>query len=136
MGIFLKDISSFIQTTEAKQNHIVAQIIEEVCASVVELSPVVSGNFMSNWLLGLDNNIPWGVTGFKNPDKKAKIDRLIARIPADAANHNYNLVNNTSYAIKLETGEGMQRAPYAMIGITEVRLPSIVRRVIKANGVL
>jgi hypothetical protein len=133
MGIFLKDIQQFIDTTIAKEHKIVKEIVEEIIDSVVDLSPVDTGNFVTNWLIGTDSNVPWGVTGDKNPDRDATANKLIDRIPLDAANHNYNIVNNSSYAEKLETGVGMKHPAYAMVGITKVRIPSIVTKVIARN---
>ena len=133
MGIFLTDIKKFIKDAEALNHKVVKEIVSEINASVIELSPIDTGNFVSNWLLGIGTAIPWGVTGFKNPDKQEKINRLEARIPQDAANHTYNLVNNTSYAQLLENGYSGQ-APLGMVSVTMVKIPSIVRRVIRANG--
>lgn len=127
MGIFLNDITRFVNNTIEKQDDIVRGIVSEVIESPVGLSPVVTGNFVTNWLLGIDANIPWGVTGYKNSDpdsaRNQTADRLIAKIPVKASGHIYTLVNNTSYAPKLED-------KYAMIGITELHLDSIVRRAI------
>jgi len=133
MGIFLTDIKKFIKDAETLNHKVVKEIVSEINASVIELSPIDTGNFVSNWLLGIDSSIPWGVTGFKNPDKQEKINRLEARIPQDAANHTYNLVNNTSYAQLLENGHSKQ-APLGMVSITVVKIPSIIRRVVRANG--
>ena len=133
MGIFLTDIKKFIKDAETLNHKVVKEIVSEISASVIELSPIDTGNFVSNWLLGVGPAIPWGVTGFKNPDKQEKINRLEARIPQDAANHTYNLVNNTSYAQLLENGYSGQ-APLGMISVTVVKMPSIIRRVVRANG--
>ena len=140
MGLFLKDIQGFIKTTELKTHKIVREITEDTVASLVDLSPVDTGNFVTNWLIGKDENIPWGVTGTKNSNgneaKNYTINKIIAQIPVNAASHNYNIVNNTKYANKLETGEGMKTPAYAMVGITKLRLPGIVRRVLNKYGAL
>jgi len=142
MGIFLKDIQQFIDSTTIKEHKIVKEIVTDIIDFPIQHSPVLSGNFVSNWLLGLDKAIPWGVTGEKNGDKNAIADRLIAKIPEDAANHTYNLVNNTSYAQALEDGTGTAnpgtpysrgKAPHGMIGLTKVHMPEIIRRVLARN---
>ncbi len=142
MGIFLKDIQQFIDNTTIKEHKIVKEIVTDIIDMPIQLSPVDTGNFVSNWLLGLDKAVPWGVTGEKNGDKNAIADRLIAKIPEDAANHNYNLVNNTRYAQALEDGTGTRdpgvpysrgKAPHGMIGVTKVWIPEIIRRVIARN---
>ncbi len=135
MGIFLKSIQDFVKSTEVLEHKIVREITEEIIEMPIMLSPISSGNFVSNWLLGIDKNIPWGVTGEKNPNKEARVSKLIGQIPNDAANHNYNLVNNTSYSQKLEDGYSNQ-APVGMIGLTKIRIPMIVSRVLKNNGVV
>jgi len=132
MSIFLKAINDFNISTQAKHHKIVREIVSEAIRMPIQLSPVDTGNFVSNWLLGLDSAVPWCVTGEKNPDRSAAVERLIARIPADAAAHNYNLVNNTSYAQLLEDGYG-GRSPGAMIGLTEAAMPSIVNAAIGRN---
>ena len=133
MGIFNADITKFVNNTKLLTDNVVKEIVSEVAASVVELSPVDTGNFVSNWLVGIDTAVPWGVTGNKNPDKESNINRIISRIPVDSSNHNYLIINNTSYGEKLETGVGMKHPPYAMVGITMVRIPNIVRRVIRSQ---
>lgn len=127
MGVFLNDITKFVNSTIQKQNDIVRDIVTEVIESPIGMSPVVTGNFVTNWLLGIDSNIPWGVTGYKNSDpdsaRNQTADRLIAKIPVEASGHLYTLVNNTNYAAKLED-------KYSMIAITELHLDSMVRRVV------
>jgi hypothetical protein len=130
MGIFLRNIEKHIDATIAKQHNIVRDIVTEIVAHPIELSPVDTGNFVSNWLLGLNNNIPWGVTGIKNQDKEYNVLRVTSRIPNDAANHTYTLVNNTSYAKALEEGHSRTQAPLGMIGLTTLRAPEIIRRVL------
>jgi hypothetical protein len=135
MGIFLRNIEEHIDKTIAKQHDIVRDIVTEIVATPIELSPVDTGNFVSNWLLGLNGNIPWGVTGIKNQDKEYNVVRVTSRIPNDAANHTYTLVNNTSYAQALEDGNGTGRphskqARFGMIGLTTLMAPEIIRRVL------
>lgn len=138
MGIFLKDIQQFIDSTVIKEHKVVKEIVTEIIEMPIFLSPVDTGNFVTNWLLGLDNNVPWGVTGARNPDKNSAqtqtADKLIGQIPANAANHNYNLVNNTKYAQLLEDGHSRTQAPMGMIGLTQARIPSIIRKVIARNS--
>jgi hypothetical protein len=133
MGIFLKDIQQFIVATQIKEHVVVKEIVEEIIDNVVMNSPVDTGNFVTNWLMGLDNNMPWGVTGSKNPIKENTADKLIGQIPLDAANHNYNLVNNSAYSIDLENGKSGQ-APMGIIGLTKVKIPSIISRVLARNA--
>ena len=134
MGIFLKNVQDFVKSTEQLEHKVVREIMEEIIEMPVMLSPIKTGNFVSNWLLGLDGNTPWGVNGLKNPDKEARVNLLIGQIPQDAANHTYNLVNNTGYAIPLEEGHSGQ-APAGMLGVTKLHIPTIVRRILKNNGV-
>jgi hypothetical protein len=133
MGIFLTEINKFVANTEKLTNNVVKEVVTEITASLVELSPVDTGNFVSNWLIGIDSATPWGVTGIKNPDKEFNIDRIVSRIPMNASNHIYKIVNNTKYAELLEHGHSGQ-APNGMVGVTMVRIPGIIRRVIRSQA--
>lgn len=134
MGTVSNQVELFIKNANMLGNNIVSQIIEDVVASVVTLSPVDTGNFISNWELGVDTH-PKALNDNKNPDKEASISRIISQIPIDAMGHTYYIDNNSDYGIKLETGQGMITPAYAMVKSTGLRFPGIVRRVLSANKV-
>ena len=133
MGIFLKDVLSFIEEVETKSDKVVYEVVSNIAKSLINWSPIDTGNFVTNWLVGLDGNVPWGVTGYKNKDPQFWIDKTIAKIPLDASKHNYNFANNTRYAIYLEEGHSKKHAPYGIVSMTELAIPKMVKDVIKKH---
>ena len=113
---FELDLSRFVTLTIAKQNLIVKKTILELDKSIVKKSPVLTGRFKANWRLGV-GEIPSGEIDAVDISGAATLARNAVVIPVQAAGPIYYLVNNLSYAQRLEDGYS-QQAPSGMVGLT------------------
>lgn len=126
---FASEMEAIAKSIQNKLDLVVTGTIQGVIASAVLPSPVDTGNFAGNWLLGI-NEIPEGVTDIFDTTKTGTVVYLSSLIPVDAAGKVYYLVNNSSYAIDLENGYSPQSGPGGMVGLTKIRFPEIVRRAV------
>ena len=88
------------------------KVILEVDQRVSKRSPVDTGRFKGNWMLGVDG-IPTAYDENKfDKNKHLEIGSTVAerllQIPKEAAGHVYYLVNNLPYAKDLEQGSSKQ----------------------------
>jgi hypothetical protein len=126
---FASEMEAIAKSIQNKLDLVVTGTMQGVIASAVLPSPVDTGNFAGNWLLGI-NEIPEGVTDIYDTVKTGTVVHLASLIPVNSAGEIYYLVNNTEYARDLENGYSPQSGPNGMIGLTKVRFPEIVRRAV------
>lgn len=138
---FAVDINKFIDNTISREHKIIKEIVTEVIIMPVFESPVDTSNFVNNWMLGLDTDVPSGVNEDLTQNgpadeweaKQSKAKELVAEIPINAADHNYNLVNNTEYGVELEFGKSREKAPNGMIGVSMAYLPTAIATILAEN---
>lgn len=111
----------------------IRDIVVQVGESVINLSPVDTGRFKSNWILTL--GAPAAHSNIStDKDGDETIAKLIAAVnkmePGDVA----YIVNNLVYAVPLEYGHS-QKAPTGMVRRTLAEFQRIVEDVIRANKV-
>lgn len=126
---FASEMEAIAKSIQNKLDLVVTGTIQGVIASAVLPSPVDTGNFAGNWLLGI-NEIPNGITDIYDTVKTGTVVHLSSLIPVDASGKVYYLVNNTEYARDLEDGHSYQSPPEGMVGLTKIRFPEIVRRAV------
>lgn len=99
---------------------------------VLELSPVDTGRFRGNWMLGLG-----GAPEGSNPARVDKEgDRTLAELTAQVAAYKIgdtiSVRNNLPYAVRLEYGHSKLQAPNGMVRIAVREFPGVVARVAAA----
>lgn len=117
-------IQGFVDKTIKQQHKITNDIVGGVIDAVVMESPVDTGKFVGDWLLGVDS-VPSGTTDIFDTMKYGTVVHLQEQVPYEAAGHTYNIVNNSEYGWPLENGHSMQ-APNGMVEKAVVKFEKIV----------
>ena len=114
------------------QDRAIRKTILDMDRSTSMRSPVDTGRFKGNWMLGVDYQ-PMGYN-WELKDKKPlgavgdTVGLHAGIIPKQAGGHVYWLVNNLPYANDLEAGHSKRQAPAGIVGITLVKFEGIVER--------
>lgn len=124
MGKFSLDMEEFAKRAKAGADNVVRKVMIDVTSSIIQKSPVDTGRFRANWILGV-NYMPSGTNISMDKSGASTIGRIAAEIPAKAAGPTYILANNLPYAQRLEDGYSKQ-APVGMVGLTVVEFQSFV----------
>lgn len=127
-------IASWVNAQKGKQDLLTRKIILDIDKGVSKRSPVDTGRFKGNWMLGV-NTKPAGYN-WELKDKKplGSIGDTVtihnSQIPRKTAGNVYWLVNNLPYAIDLEWGHSPQTNyhPAGIVGLTLVQFSGIVER--------
>ena len=126
-------ISSWVKTQAGRQDTVVRKTVLDVDKSISMRSPVDTGRFKGNWMLGIDFQ-PSGVS-LEKFDKSslgtvgATVAEHASQLPRlHAAGKVYYLVNNLDYANLLENGHSQVQAPNGVVGLTILEFNGIVER--------
>lgn len=125
-------IASWINTKQRPAQHaVVRKITLDIDRSVSKRSPVDTGRFKGNWMLGV-NSQPLGYNwALKDEKPKGQVGDTVGIhagiLPKQAAGNVYWLVNNLPYANALEDGHSPQApAPWGIVNITLIKFEGIV----------
>jgi hypothetical protein len=153
MGNFSLDIRKWVEKTKGDTDEVVRRVLQQVGDALLESSPVgdrekwainagrkeaglpllppgyVGGRFKGNWQLGVDEPVTGTLPDIDSSGTASKA-RMMAAIPQQAAGPRYFIVNNLSYAKRLEEGWSRQ-APSGMVALTVVRFQGIVDEVVR-----
>ena len=135
---FALDLSAFAKKTDARMEAVVRRIVLDVAKSLVEMSPVgdasywqspppkgyVGGRFKNSWDIGF-NSIPSAVYRTADASGSSSLGRIEAGMGGKMGGAVHYLVNNTSYAMRLEEGWSRQ-APHGMVELTVMKFQTIV----------
>lgn len=114
---FLVAIQAFIDKAQANQEQIIRSVGIRILTRLVQKSPVDTGRFRGNWLVGFENQ-PAGVHAEIDPGGAATIERGLLMIEQFKVGTNaVYFTNNLPYAYPLEMGHSKQ-APGGMVRIT------------------
>lgn len=129
------NISAWVLAQTRKQDQLVRKVVLGLDAAVSRRSPVDTGAFKANWMMGIgvqptgfnENKFdkkPIGVAG----DTVATHAALFPR--KGTAGHIYYIVNNAPYANALEIGHSTQTNNHraGIVGLTLVEYDGIVER--------
>ena len=121
MGGFSDQLTAFALKAENRVDQIVREVVYQVGLSVVRLSPIKSGAFVSNWRYGL-----------MTPDTRWNPAQLsirfvtgMDRMPKAASKFTHTISNAAPYGPALERGHSKQ-APLGMITLTKLAFEDIV----------
>lgn len=135
-------IRNFKQTVITRQDVFVKELIGQISLSLIVKSPVgdptlwknpksappgyVGGNFRANWNLGV-GEIDGTITEDIDPDGGPTLDKIVGKIPDNAANNVYYITNSLPYAVRLENGWSSQ-APYGMVTLTIIEFSDFINK--------
>lgn len=118
-------IKQFVNKTIDQQNRITKGIVNSVIQSVVMESPVDTGKFVGDWLVGVDT-VPSGTTDIYDTEKSGTVVHLQSQVPKEASGHVYTVVNNSEYGWALENGWSLQ-APSGMVEKTVIQFERMIQ---------
>lgn len=121
------DIKKWVDRTKGDVNAAVRAMSLEVFAKIIVRSPVDTGRFRGNWMIGVQA-VPTGynLTQF-DPGGGATIAEIEKGLHQYAIGDRISFRNNLPYSVRLEYGHSGQ-APQGMVRVTLVEFGAISRR--------
>ncbi|BBQ83448.1 hypothetical protein WP3W18E02_19770 [Klebsiella sp. WP3-W18-ESBL-02] len=114
---FMAEITAFVNKAKANQDQVVRAAGLRILGQLVQMSPVDTGRFRGNWLVGFDNP-PGGTLAEVDRDGAQTIARGALVIDQfKVGTTAVYFTNNLPYAYPLEMGHS-QQAPGGMVRIT------------------
>lgn len=131
MGKFAQQIKKFNTLTEEKASRVLRRSALDVLRRVIIRSPVDTGRFRGNWVVGLSQP---GVAESGALDKVGgvTINNGMNKLQGAKFGMNVFITNNLPYALRLENGWS-QQAPSGMVAVTVVEWPGIVASAVDAE---
>lgn len=123
MGTFALDLSRLVEKAKGQTDLVVRKVMLETFRSVVMRSPVDTGRFRANWVLGY--GAPNKTTG-EETDKSggAALGKIAEGVQsARIGDSSLFLTNSLPYSFELENGSSRQ-APAGMIRLTLTEVSS------------
>lgn len=125
LGSFTLDIQRFVDKANGNIDLVVRKIALDLFTRIVLKSPVDTGRFRGNWQVGI-GAIPAGTLELNDKAGTATISRVTAATLGVSAGQTIYLINNLSYARRLEYGWSKQ-APEGMVRKSVAEYPQVVR---------
>ena len=123
---FAFDIQRFVDKANGNLDLVVRKIALDLFKRVIVKSPVDTGRFKSNWQVAI-GSIPGGTLDSTDKSGDATISRMTATTIGVKAGQIISLVNNLSYANKLEFGYS-QQAPSGMVRTTVLEFGGVATK--------
>lgn len=135
------DVMDFIALKKGWVQAMTKDVLIQIGEALVEASPIGNpavwasppakdyspGQFIDNWQVGIDENVPSSTTGTKDTSGAGSLKRL-RKLGRWQVGHEYTFVNNVSYASALERGHSKTQAPLGVVGLVEMRIPEFVAK--------
>lgn len=118
---FTVDLSRLVETAKGKTDLVVKKVMLETFSKVIYKSPVRSGRFRANWIIGYSS--PDRATSL-NTDKSGAgtIGQIASEITgAKLDGKSIYLTNSLVYSLSLENGNSKQ-APQGMVKLSLVEI--------------
>lgn len=126
LGNFELDIARFVAKAKGNVDLVIRKISLDIFRRVIMKSPVDEGRFKGNWQVAI-GSIPAGTLDIDDKSGTATLARVTAETLNLKAGDTIYLVNNLSYARRLEYGHSKQ-APAGVVRITVQEFPGVVRQ--------
>jgi hypothetical protein len=127
---FKADIAKFAAKVSGTADQAVRKIALGIFANIVTASPVDTGRFRGNWLIGLQSR-PTEQLDVEVKDPTAVTQREGEKLGEAKAGITIYLSNNLPYALRLEYGYSRQ-APAGMVRTTIANLDQIVEGAVRS----
>lgn len=116
---FASDLDAFARKVDGNINLVFRKIVYEIAKDLIAMSPVDTGRFRGNWMIGVGN--PNAATTTVNDRSGAStLARLGSQLTTIEAKIPLFVTNSLPYAQRLEYGWSKQ-APAGMVRITTAR---------------
>jgi hypothetical protein len=138
---FASDIEKFARRTNLSMDIIVRKVGIDIARSLILRSPVDTGRFRGNWVLGV-GSVNTAVnpditdqeggkfTGFQSNKTNDTLNKIAEGINAVRAGGVFYISNSLPYAIPLEYGHSMQ-APGGMVRLTVREFKSYIENAVR-----
>lgn len=124
-SLFEAQINQWITKAKGNIDLVVRKVALEMFSRVIQKSPVSTGRFKGNWQVAI-GNIPYGTLDLTDPSGTATMSAVDAAVLGLKAGDIIYLVNNLSYAERLEYGWSKQ-APQGMVRTTIQEFSAVVQ---------
>lgn len=124
---FTVDLSRLVETAKGKTDLVVKKVMLETFSKVIMKSPVDTGRFRANWIIGYSS--PDRATSL-NTDKSGAgtIGQIASEITgAKLDGKSIFLTNSLPYSLRLENGYS-QQSPQGMVKITLMEISATYGR--------
>ena len=123
MGQFAIDLSRLVEKAKGKQEVMVKKVMLETFSKVVNKSPVDTGRFRANWIIG-NHSAKRITTTETDKSGKGAIGKIVADISAiNLTGQSIYLTNSLAYSLKLDHGYSKQ-APQGMVRLSLIEITS------------
>ena len=123
MSTFAFSVKEFCEKTKANIDQVNRAVALDLLTRVVYKSPVKTGWFRGNWLVGENNQLRVGIVEDRDPDGPATIEAGAAVIAGLKSGGVIWISNNLPYARRLEYGWS-QQAPAGMVRLSIIEVQS------------
>lgn len=117
MGSFADSIEAFHRKTKLSMDIIVRKVGLDLTRAVVARSPVDTGRFRGNWMLGVGSVNTTMLPDITDQDGGDTIEKIASGLDRVHAGGVFYITNSLPYAIPLEYGHSDQ-APNGMVRLT------------------
>jgi hypothetical protein len=130
---FAEQIQRFAQRSIGQMDAIVRKVGIDVARSLIMKSPVDTGRFRGNWMLGVGSLNPETHMDITDPSGNGSINRITEGILQGVRSGTvFYLSNSLPYAIPLEYGHSKQ-APQGMVRLTVLEFRSFLDGAVQAS---
>jgi hypothetical protein len=123
---FTLDIQRFVDKAKGNLDLVVRKVALDLFRRVIQKSPVDTGRFKGHWQVAI-GSVPAGTLVVNDKAGTATMARVTAATLQLVAGQTITLVNNLSYARRLEYGYSKQ-APGGMVRITVQEFGAVARK--------
>jgi hypothetical protein len=118
MASFADQLEAFARVGKERMDTVFRKVVIDIAKSVITESPVDTGRFRGNWMLGvgdMNSAVDWDIRDLTGD---GTIQRIMAQVGAEvSAGKIAYITNSLPYAIPLEYGHSSQ-APQGMVRLT------------------
>jgi len=128
---FADDIRKFQQKTQLSMDVIVRKVVIDMSTSMIRMSPVDTGRFRGNWMIGVGSP---DVSTIEAVDKdgSTSIARITAAVGSVQAGGVVYITNSLPYARRLEYGWSKQApSPPGIVRLTVQRYSEYIANAVK-----
>jgi hypothetical protein len=130
---FGEQLYQFARKTNLRAETVFRKCGLSIAASLIQKSPVDTGRFRANWMLGIGSENT-AVMEITDPDGNQTLQTITAQINEVKIGNVIYITNSLPYAIPLEFGWSKQ-APNGMVRLTVAEWQSHVGKAVQGLGV-
>lgn len=127
---FQADVKKFADKTKLSMDTVVRKVVIDLGQSLVRLSPVDTGRFRGNWMIGVGSPNAATIEAV-DPTGSTSMARITTAAGGLRAGGVVYITNSLPYARRLEYGWS-QQAPQGMVRLTVANYQQYLERVVRS----